>query len=102
MTEAELQLAVGRLCRQYGLYHFHVPDSRKMTAGLPDCVIIGTRVLWRELKAEDGQLTTEQRLVSYRLQAARQDFRIWRPRDLERGDIERELSMISSQHHTED
>lgn len=102
MTEQELQLAVARLCRVYGLYFFHVPDSRRMTAGLPDCIIIGTKVLWRELKTEGSQLTSEQSLISWRLLAARQDFRVWRPRDLERGEIERELKMISNQHDAED
>ena len=102
MTEKELQLAVARLCRVYGLYHFHVPDSRRMTAGLPDCIIIGTKVLWRELKTDGALLTSEQSLISWKLQAARQDFRIWRPRDLCSGEIDRQLRMISNQYATED
>jgi hypothetical protein len=52
MPERELQQLVGDLCKLLGLPHFHVRHSRGMTAGWPDSVIIGTRVIYRELKAE--------------------------------------------------
>lgn len=51
MPERELQSLVADLCRVLGLPHFHVQHSRGMTAGWPDSVIIGTRVIYRELKA---------------------------------------------------
>jgi hypothetical protein len=64
--------------------------------GWPDWTIIGTRVLWRELKTGDGQLTTEQRRVGWLLIAAGAEWAIWRPEDLTSGRIERELADIAT------
>jgi hypothetical protein len=61
MPERELQQLVTDLCRLLGLPHFHVRHSTGMTAGWPDSVIIGTKVIYRELKSEHGQLSPEQR-----------------------------------------
>ena len=69
MPERELQQLVTDLCRHLGLSHFHVLNSRGMTAGWPDSVIIGTKVIYRELKSEHGQLTPEQRAIGDRLKA---------------------------------
>ncbi|MCW2900619.1 MAG: hypothetical protein JWO67_2884, partial [Streptosporangiaceae bacterium] len=52
------------------------------------------RIIFRELKSADGQLTGEQRRVGYLLQAAAQDWAVWRPADLVSGRIERELAAI--------
>ena len=67
MPERELQQLVGDLCRLLGLPHFHVRHSRGMTAGWPDSVIVGTRVIYRELKAEHGQLSPDQRAIGDKL-----------------------------------
>jgi hypothetical protein len=48
-----------------------------MTAGWPDSVIIGTHVIYRELKAEHGQLSPEQRAVGDKLKAAGADWKVW-------------------------
>lgn len=93
MTEVELEREVRRLLEVYhlGRSAFHVPDSRRMRAGLPDWIIVGRSVLWRELKSEYGTVSRDQRHIGYVLQAAGQDWDIWRPRDLASGRIEREL-----------
>lgn len=97
MTEVELEREVRRLLTVYRLQatSFHVPDARRMTPGLPDWIIIGRGVLWRELKDAYKGPTREQRHLGYVLQAAGQDWDIWRPRDLASGRIERELESIA-------
>lgn len=97
MPERELQQLVADLCRVLGLAHFHVRHSGGMAAGWPDSVIIGTRVLFRELKSERGCLSPEQRAVGDMLTAAGADWRVWRPRDWLTGDIEMELRLLKGQ-----
>jgi hypothetical protein len=97
MPERELQQLVADLCRLLGLPHFHVRHSRGMTAGWPDSVIIGTHVIYRELKAEHGQLSPEQRAIGDQLKAAGADWKVWRPRDWLNGTIERELRLLKGQ-----
>lgn len=97
MTEVELEREVRRLITVYRLQAtaFHVPDSRRMQRGLPDWIIIGHRVLWRELKSAYGAVSREQRHVGYVLQAAGEDWAVWRPVDLASGRIERELESVA-------
>lgn len=95
MTEAELQEAVRKLCAQMGLYHYHPVHSIGSAKGWPDSVIIGHRVLFRELKSASGSLTPEQKLVGYRLRAAGQSWDVWRPRDWTSGTILKQLRAIA-------
>jgi hypothetical protein len=90
MPEEELQQLVSDLCKLLGLTHFHVTHSCGMTAGWRDSVIIGTRIIYRELKAEAGRLTPEQRAIGELLKATGADWKVWRPRDWHTGDIEEE------------
>lgn len=94
MTEAELERNVRRLLQLYGLYGYHTADSRRSAKGWPDWVIIGRKVLFRELKTAYGVPTGEQRHVGYLLQAAGADWDIWRPLDLASGRIAREMQAI--------
>lgn len=73
------------------LSSFHVPDSRGMTRGLPDWVIIGSRVLWRELKSAHGSLRPDQWAIGDALLTAGQDWAVWRPVDLASGRIGTQL-----------
>jgi hypothetical protein len=97
MPERELQQLVGDLCRLLGLPHFHVTNSKGMTAGWPDSVIVGTKVIFRELKAEDGQLSPNQHAIGAKLTAAGADWAVWRPRDWLSGGIETELRLLRGQ-----
>jgi hypothetical protein len=97
MPERELQQLVADLCRVLGLPHFHVQHSRGMAPGFPDSVIIGTKVIYRELKAERGTLAPEQRAVADALKAAGADWRVWRPSNWLNGDIELELRLLKGQ-----
>jgi hypothetical protein len=98
MTEPELQEAVRVMCARLGLYQHHTYDSRRSALGFPDCVIINLRdgtVMWRELKSDTGQQTTDQKRVGYALKAGGHDFAVWRPADLASGKIGRQLVRLA-------
>lgn len=91
MSEAELERELRALLEERDLYGFHPRVSKGSAPGWPDWVVVGRRVLYRELKSSGGQLTPEQRRVGWLLRAAGQDWDVWRPRDLHSGRIAREL-----------
>jgi hypothetical protein len=95
MPEAQLQEAVRRLCADLGLFHYHPLNSKGSAPGWPDSVIIGRKVLYRELKTEVGRLTAEQQEVGQRLRRAGANWRVWRPSDLLSGRIANELTELA-------
>jgi len=97
MTEIELEREVRRLLVVHGLSKaaFHVPDSRRVTPGLPDWIIIGSRVLWRELKDPYDGLSQPQWHIGYLLLEAGQDWAVWRPADYATGRIDAELRALA-------
>jgi hypothetical protein len=97
VTEAELQEQVRLMCGQLRLYHYHVRNSRGSAPGFPDCFIMNHagRIIFRELKRESGQLTREQRVIGYALQAGGHDWAVWRPADLRDGSIGAELAALA-------
>lgn len=94
MPEAELQEAVRKMCADLGLFHYHPYSSVRSEPGWPDSVVIGRRVLFRELKSEYGKLSAAQVQVSYLLKAAGANWKIWRPSDLLGGLIAAELAEV--------
>ena len=94
ISERDFQRSVTDLCDWLHLDWFHSLNSRGMRPGWPDLVIIGTRVIYRELKTEVGVLSAEQRRVGSRLTQAGTDWAVWRPRDLRSGLIERQLRQL--------
>lgn len=101
MTEAELLTEVTSLCEQRGVWWVHVDTpfhnrKRQNLIGFPDLFLCGTRAaMFAELKKQQGWTSSrEQTLWKYRLQAARQRWALWQPRDLESGRIERELDTL--------
>lgn len=95
MTEAELQARIEALCDDLGLWHYHAHFPINDDKGWPDLVIIGRRVLFRELKSNTGVLSSEQRIVGWKLKAARQDWAVWWPKDFINGNIEYQLRGIA-------
>jgi hypothetical protein len=95
MKHLELQRAVWRIIKEKRLYAYEARDSRRAVRGWPDITVIGTRLLYREMKTGGGKLTSEQRHVGYLLQAAGQDWAVWRECDLVSGRIARELGSIA-------
>lgn len=92
MSEADLESAVRDLLKVHGLWGYHVRDSRRSAPGWPDWVIVGGRILYRELKTQQGRVSSEQQRVGYLLQAAGADWAVWRPTDLLGGRIAEEMA----------
>lgn len=93
MTEIQLQQSVEELAGLLGWRFYHAHDSRRDNPGFPDLVLVrGTRVLWRELKREDGRVRPEQRQWLADLQRAGQDADVWRPQQWTDGTIRKELT----------
>lgn len=95
ITHDELQAWIRQICDEKGLYVYHTANSIGADKGWPDLVIIGRRVLFRELKSATGVLSSEQTLVGWRLKAAGQDWAVWWPKDLANGNIRRQLQDIT-------
>ncbi len=80
MTERQLLDAVRDACRWSGLLVYHTADSRRSEPGFPDVVVVGPHgVIFRELKADRGRLTSEQVRWLDRLSQAGADASVWRP-----------------------
>lgn len=74
---------------------WRTPATGELGKGWPDLVLVHPvrqRILFRELKKEDGEVSDDQRRVLVALVAAGLDAAIWRPRDLDSGLIQRQLS----------
>lgn len=80
--------------RRLDLWGYHTKRSDGSDKGFLDLVIIGFKVIYRELKTETGKLTVEQLDVMRRLDKAGQDVDVWRPTDWYSGRITRELTAI--------
>jgi hypothetical protein len=92
-----LEAKLKELLREYDLFGYHNPDSRRSAAGWPDWEIIGAYgkgALYRELKSQRGTLKVAQRRVGSLLQAAGMDWAVWRPSDYFNGTIRRQLERI--------
>ncbi|MGI8994178.1 MAG: VRR-NUC domain-containing protein [Nocardioidaceae bacterium] len=82
MTERQLLDALRDACKWAGLLVYHTHDSRRSERGYPDLCIVGpVGLLFRELKAERGRLTTDQQLWLDRLTEAGANAAVWRPAD---------------------
>ena len=95
MSEAQLEENVRDACKKLSVRRIHQLRSRGTAAGLPDDMLIGTRMLWRELKTQKGKLSGAQHETAEDLIAAGQDFAVWRPEDWLSGRIITELVCIS-------
>lgn len=98
MSEKALDLQVRGLLNKLGLapFSFHPTDGvGGMRPGYPDWTIIGSRVLWRELKSQKGRLTPAQKAVIEQLETVGADVAVWRPVDLYSGRIAGELAAVA-------
>jgi hypothetical protein len=94
MTEAQLQAAVVKLCKLYGLEWHHQQYSIGSKAGWPDLFICGSHAIARELKRENGKPTGAQSAWGITLRRAGISWDVWRPSDLTSGRVQRELEAI--------
>jgi len=82
VTERQLLDAVRDACKWSGLLVYHTHCSRRSEPGYPDVTVCGpSGVIFRELKAERGRLTPDQRTWLDRLRQAGSDAAVWRPTD---------------------
>lgn len=105
MSEEQLLTVVLQMARALRLCTAHFRPARTeqgwRTAvsgdgkGFPDLVIVGRRVLYRELKRMGEHPTAAQMGWLTRLEDAGQDVELWRPADLRSGRIERELREVA-------
>ena len=101
MSEAELQAAVIECARllRWRVAHFRPARTARGWrtpvaadgAGFPDLVLVRERVLYRELKADEGKLRREQAEWVSALAAAGCDAEVWRPEDWLSGRVEKTL-----------
>lgn len=96
MSEKELETHVADACRTLGLLRYHTWRSIHSPAGFPDDVIVGDRVLYRELKREREHPTAAQQEWLDRLAATGADVAVWRPSDWLAGRITAELVALCS------
>lgn len=85
LTEAEFQRDIEELCTRMGLMYYHVRRSdlgRVTHKGFPDLVIVGTAVIYAELKKQNGRQTPDQKKWQEALLAAGQHAYLWRPADM--------------------
>jgi hypothetical protein len=101
VLEAELESWVADLAAHLYLLRGHTHRSEKSPEGVPDDIIVGRRVIWRELKTEYGTLTAAQQTWGAALLEAGEDWAVWRPchwfpsSDHPRGLIRTELESIT-------
>ena len=86
---------VKQLAKLWGWIVYHTHDSRRSDPGFPDLVLVrGGRIIFAELKREDGKLTTDQKEWIFQLEQVQEkvssapastgcNFRVyvWRPSD---------------------
>jgi hypothetical protein len=91
-----LEAHVRKLIADLGLFGYHPRNSKGSQAGWPDWVIVGTRIIYRELKSEHGTVSPEQRHVGELITRAGGNWAVWRPSDLLSRKIEKELTELAA------
>lgn len=81
LSEKQFQQQVVHLAQLYGWKVYHTYDSRHSEKGYPDlCLLKGTRLMYAELKKEDGKVTPEQQEWLNLLKASgKPEVYLWRP-----------------------
>lgn len=101
MNEAVLTSKMLALVKHHGLMRYHVRQTVgpgqgvQYAPGFPDEVLVGTRILYRELKMQDKYPSAKQREWLAALEAAGADVAVWKPLDLLTGRIAREIAAVS-------
>jgi hypothetical protein len=81
VTEKAWQATVLEAARTCGWLVYHTHNSRRSQPGFPDLVLVRDRVIFVELKAEDGKLSHAQADWLAALGRAGADVHCWRPSD---------------------
>lgn len=95
LTERQLQDNITGLCRWLGLLCYHTHHSMHSAAGFPDLVIVGTSVIFAELKSATGDMTKAQTAWADAIDEADNGRHfLWRPADWWSGAIRTQLEAI--------
>ncbi len=98
MKEAELQLEVEKLLNARPRLIWHHCAGRAQHCrggrGLPDLLILGTRLMFAELKGFGGHVQGAQVDWKYRLPLAGVAYEVWDDRDLRSGHIAEVLDSL--------
>lgn len=82
LTEKEWQSKVTDLATLHGWRWYHTHDSRRSPSGFPDLVLVrGDRVIFAELKKENGKVSPHQTAWLTALTATPAEVYVWRPSD---------------------
>ena len=84
-TEADLREQIRTLCELYGWLMYFTFNSRRSPSGYPDLVLAQPdegRLVYAELKSDNGKLTASQVEWIEALRACGQEVYIWRPDDI--------------------
>ena len=83
-TERDLQKHVVELATVYGWEIYHTYDSHRSAPGFPDLVMVKERrLIFAELKREEGLLTDEQIVWANALMRTSAEYYNWRPSNLD-------------------
>lgn len=99
IKEKQFQAWVTQAAKLLGWKYFHPYDSRKSVPGYPDLTLVHAkqgRVIFAELKKQDGRVTKAQQEWLTDLQAAGQEAYVWRPSDWANGTITKTLQPSES------
>ena len=84
-TEADLREQIRTLCELYGWLMYFTWNSRHSPSGFPDLVLAQPeyrRLIYAELKSDEGRLTKHQAEWIEALRACGQAVYVWRPEDI--------------------
>lgn len=102
MTEAQLNSRVMYRAKKHGWRVLRLQRAviagawrTPATRGFPDLLLVGPRLMFRELKRELGRLDDDQVAWRDSLRAAGADWGLWRPSDLRTGKLEGELMSLT-------
>jgi hypothetical protein len=83
LTEKEFSAQLYELARMTGWRRYHTWRSVKSAAGFPDEVLVRERVIFVEVKREQGKVSPAQQEWLDALHAAGAEAYVWRPSNLE-------------------
>ena len=83
MTEKDWQKQVVDLAKILGWRVYHPFLSKWSEKGWPDLALVRERVVYAELKRENGKVSPSQVEWIYALTAAGQEVYVWRPSDFD-------------------
>ena len=90
ITEQAFQSHLVKYAKNRGWQVYHTYNSKRCEPGFPDLVLVRNRVLYRELKSENGRLTKAQKEWIGFLKNAGADVSVWKPHMI--AEIYRELN----------